>query len=106
MPPGLAPGEISDCGRSDRSSQRNRRKTQAARLCGFQSEKTGAGLPDMGLFGGAGVIALDDWPKARPPERGVVEVDDLRPGESSDGDAAARWAESAYSVGRLAELVS
>lgn len=37
----------------------------------------GAGFPDMGLFVGAGVQASDEWPTGRPPERGVVEVDDI-----------------------------
>ena len=37
----------------------------------------GAGFPDMGLFAGAGTPAADAWPEGRPPERGVVEVDDI-----------------------------
>ncbi|MDA8049247.1 MAG: hypothetical protein M0002_04445 [Rhodospirillales bacterium] len=36
----------------------------------------GAGFPDMGLFAGD-VSAPDAWPEGRPPERGVVEVDDI-----------------------------
>ncbi len=31
----------------------------------------------MGLFTGAGANALEEWPTGRPPERGVVEVDDI-----------------------------
>ena len=37
----------------------------------------GAGFPDMGLFTPARGQALDDWPEGQPPERGVVEVDDI-----------------------------
>ncbi|MDE2582509.1 MAG: N-6 DNA methylase, partial [Rhodospirillales bacterium] len=31
----------------------------------------------MGLFAGPGASAPDAWPEGRPPERGVVEVDDI-----------------------------
>ncbi len=37
----------------------------------------GAGFPDMGLFAGGGLRAADEWPEGRPPERGVVEIDDI-----------------------------
>ncbi len=37
----------------------------------------GAGFPDMGLFVAARGHAPEDWPEAHPPERGVVEVDDI-----------------------------
>ena len=37
----------------------------------------GSGFPDMGLFVTARGQALEDWPEARSPERGVVEVDDI-----------------------------
>jgi hypothetical protein len=37
----------------------------------------GSGFPDMGLFVAARGAPLDDWPEARAPERGVVEVDDI-----------------------------
>jgi hypothetical protein len=37
----------------------------------------GAGFPDMGLFAGAVTHAPDEWPSGRPPERGVIEVDDI-----------------------------
>src|SRR5579875_4074344 len=37
----------------------------------------GAGFPDMGLFVAAGRHAPDDWPDGRPPERGVIEIDDI-----------------------------
>lgn len=37
----------------------------------------GAGFPDMGLFVMPRGHPPDDWPEARPPERGVVEVDDI-----------------------------
>ena len=37
----------------------------------------GAGFPDMGLFAGAELGAGDEWPKGRPPDRGVVEIDDI-----------------------------
>lgn len=37
----------------------------------------GSGFPDMGLFVVPRGQAPDDWPQAQPPERGVVEVDDI-----------------------------
>ncbi len=37
----------------------------------------GAGFPDMGLFAGGGLRAADEWPEGRPPDRGVVEIDDI-----------------------------
>jgi Type ISP C-terminal specificity domain/N-6 DNA Methylase len=37
----------------------------------------GAGFPDMGLFVAARGLPVDDWPDARRPDRGVVEVDDI-----------------------------
>ncbi len=37
----------------------------------------GAGFPDMGLFAVAGARVPTDWPEGHPPERGVVEVDDI-----------------------------
>jgi hypothetical protein len=37
----------------------------------------GAGFPDMGLFAGADVGATDEWRQGRPPDRGVVEIDDV-----------------------------
>jgi hypothetical protein len=37
----------------------------------------GAGFPDMGLFVAQRGLDLADWPEGRPPERGVVEVDDI-----------------------------
>ncbi len=37
----------------------------------------GAGFPDLGLFVAARGQPPEDWPEARPPERGVVEVDDI-----------------------------
>ena len=37
----------------------------------------GAGYPDMGLFVLPRGEAPGDWPEARSPERGVVEVDDI-----------------------------
>jgi hypothetical protein len=37
----------------------------------------GSGFPDMGLFVAARGMVLEDWPEARAPERGVVEVDDI-----------------------------
>jgi hypothetical protein len=37
----------------------------------------GSGFPDMGLFVAARGMPLEDWPEARAPERGVVEVDDI-----------------------------
>jgi hypothetical protein len=38
---------------------------------------TGAGFPDIGLFAGLGAAAPAEWPEGRPPDRGVVEVDDI-----------------------------
>jgi hypothetical protein len=37
----------------------------------------GSGFPDMGLFVVTRGQALDQWPEAQAPERGVVEVDDI-----------------------------
>ena len=37
----------------------------------------GAGFPDMGLFVVARRHVPEDWPQVLPPERGVVEVDDI-----------------------------
>ena len=37
----------------------------------------GSGFPDMGLFVVARGHAPEEWPDAQPPERGVVEVDDI-----------------------------
>ena len=37
----------------------------------------GAGYPDMGLFVVARGQPPEDWPEAQPPDRGVVEVDDI-----------------------------
>jgi hypothetical protein len=37
----------------------------------------GAGFPDMGLFAGADAGASDGWLEGRPPDRGVVEIDDI-----------------------------
>jgi hypothetical protein len=37
----------------------------------------GAGFPDLGLFAGSAFDRSDAWPTGRPPERGVVEIDDI-----------------------------
>ncbi|MGH7070790.1 MAG: hypothetical protein ACREFO_12340, partial [Acetobacteraceae bacterium] len=37
----------------------------------------GSGFPDMGLFVAGRDLAAEEWPAGRPPERGVVEVDDI-----------------------------
>lgn len=37
----------------------------------------GSGFPDMGLFVAARGMPLEDWPEARAPERGVVQMDDI-----------------------------
>lgn len=37
----------------------------------------GAGFPDMGLFPTVRARAPMDWPEGHPPERGVIEVDDI-----------------------------
>jgi hypothetical protein len=37
----------------------------------------GAGFPDLGLFVARRGLDLADWPQGRPPDRGVVEVDDI-----------------------------
>jgi hypothetical protein len=46
-------------------------------FCVSNLRNTGAGFPDMGLFAGTVAHAPDAWPTGRPPERGVVEVDDI-----------------------------
>lgn len=46
-------------------------------FCVSNLRNTGAGFPDMGLFAGSVAHTPDSWPTGRPPERGVVEVDDI-----------------------------
>ena len=46
-------------------------------FCVSNLRNRGAGYPDMGLFVAERGRAPDDWPESRPPERGVVEVDDI-----------------------------
>lgn len=46
-------------------------------FCVSNLRNRGAGFPDMGLFAGTVRHAADEWPTGRPPERGVVEVDDI-----------------------------
>ncbi|MGH7043535.1 MAG: N-6 DNA methylase, partial [Acetobacteraceae bacterium] len=46
-------------------------------FCVSNLRNRGAGFPDMGLFVGGGAYAPDAWPEGRPPERGVVEIDDI-----------------------------
>ena len=46
-------------------------------FCVSNLRNRGAGFPDIGLFAGVQVTAPDGWPEGRPPERGVVEVDDI-----------------------------
>jgi hypothetical protein len=48
----------------------------------------GAGFPDMGLFVLARGAAPPDWPEAQPPERGVVEVDDIPADLATKRDSA------------------
>ncbi len=48
----------------------------------------GSGFPDMGLFVAARGMPLEDWPEARAPERGVVEVDDIPADLSVKTDSA------------------
>ena len=46
-------------------------------FCVPNLRNTGAGFPDIGLFAGLGAAAPAEWPEGRPPDRGVVEVDDI-----------------------------
>ncbi|MBV8402089.1 MAG: hypothetical protein JOZ17_25710 [Acetobacteraceae bacterium] len=46
-------------------------------FCVPNLKNRGAGFPDMGLFVAAGAHVPDEWPEGQPPERGVVEVDDI-----------------------------
>jgi hypothetical protein len=46
-------------------------------FCIQNLRNTGAGFPDMGLFVAQRGLDLADWPEGRPPDRGVVEVDDI-----------------------------
>jgi hypothetical protein len=48
----------------------------------------GSGFPDMGLFVVARGHAPEDWPDAQPPERGVVEVDDIPADLATKRDSA------------------
>jgi hypothetical protein len=59
----------------------------------------GSGFPDMGLFVAARGMPLEDWPEARAPERGVVEVDDI-PADLSvkSGSAQVRRYLAAYGL--------
>ena len=74
---GAGTGEVSYYG-----ALKNALNTAGARLkprvfCVPNLRNRGAGLPDMGLFIPGRREPLDDWPEARPPDRGVVEVDDI-----------------------------
>jgi hypothetical protein len=59
----------------------------------------GSGFPDMGLFVAARGMPLEEWPEARAPERGVVEVDDI-PADLSvkSGSAQVRRYLAAYGL--------
>ena len=46
-------------------------------FCVPNLRNTGVGIPDMALFAGGGPTAPAEWPEGRPPDRGVVEVDDI-----------------------------
>lgn len=46
-------------------------------FCVSNLANKGAGFPDLGLFAGTHRTPPDAWPTGRPPERGVVEVDDI-----------------------------
>ena len=46
-------------------------------FCVHNLRNSGAGFPDIGLFAGLGAAAPAEWPEGRPPDRGVVEVDDI-----------------------------
>ena len=46
-------------------------------FCVLNLRNRGAGFPDMGLFVVARGHVPEDWPQVLPPERGVVEVDDI-----------------------------
>ncbi len=48
----------------------------------------GAGFPDMGLFLLARGKASQDWPEGQPPERGVIEVDDIPAGIATKLESA------------------
>ncbi len=70
-------GEISYYGALSGALNASGEKLKPRVFCVPNLRNRGAGFPDMGLFTGTGTRALDDWPDARPPERGVVEVDDI-----------------------------
>lgn len=46
-------------------------------FCVPNLRNTGGGFPDMGLFVAARGLDTTEWEGTRPPERGVVEVDDI-----------------------------
>jgi Type ISP C-terminal specificity domain/N-6 DNA Methylase len=70
-------GEISYYGALTGALNARGEKLKPRVFCVPNLRNRGAGFPDMGLFAGASVHAPDEWPSGRPPERGVIEVDDI-----------------------------
>jgi hypothetical protein len=70
-------GEISYYGALAGTLNASGQRLKPRVFCVPNLRNRGAGFPDMGLFVGTGAHAPDKWPTGRPPERGVVEVDDI-----------------------------
>jgi hypothetical protein len=70
-------GEISYYGALAGALNGSGEKLKPRVFCVPNLRNRGAGFPDMGLFAGTVRHAPDEWPAGRPPERGVVEVDDI-----------------------------
>ena len=74
---GAGTGEISYYGALAGALNAAGAKLRPRVFCVPNLRNRGAGFPDMGLFVPARGEPLDDWPEARPPDRGVVEADDI-----------------------------
>ncbi|HSU05356.1 MAG TPA: hypothetical protein VLI93_07265 [Acetobacteraceae bacterium] len=70
-------GEISYYGALARALNTVGESLKPRVFCVPNLRNRGAGFPDMGLFITARGRAPEDWPEDHPPDRGVVEVDDI-----------------------------
>ena len=74
---GAGTGEISYYGALTGALNAAGKQLKPHVFCVPNLRNRGAGFPDMGLFTAARGGMPEDWPEGRPPERGVVEVDDI-----------------------------
>ena len=70
-------GEVSYYGALGKAVNAAGYRLKPAVFCVPNLRNRGAGFPDMGLFVATRGQAPEEWPEARAPERGVVEVDDI-----------------------------